>query len=196
MQCCFILLLCSGASASERIPDIVFYRGELYHIYDGFPLDSFLAEHTLYPRQTDAPMMVTQRGQMDGTDNPNFHIANWVIQDKRLQLADIEGYVYLNFNSWYLESIEKSLESAKNEDERKRLNAEAKSLQDSGISRRVLSAMDHFFPKRNPGQFVFAQWFSGTILVEKQVLETFSSKIRQRFEMSFHQGILQSVRPL
>lgn len=191
-----VLSLFSLISASDRIPDIALYENEVYLLHNVFPLDAFLADQKLYPRSSDAPMMVTRRGQMDGTDNPNFHIANWEIRDRQLYLVDIEAYVYPNFDAWYLESIEKSLEAARSMEERQSLTAEIQALQKQGVRRHVVKAMDYFFPERTPGQAVFAQWFSGQLLLEKQEPGPFASKSRKQMEMNFHHGVLQSVRQL
>jgi len=191
---CLLLLPFVQIQATDRIPDTVFYQGEMYNIFNNFPMDIFLADKNLYPRHINAPMMVTHRGQMDGTNNPNFHIANWIIQDRQLYLADIEGYVYPDFNAWYLESIEKSLEAATNDDERAHLRAEIQSLLKNRINRIVIRAMDHFFPNRKPGQLIRAEWFSGQLVLEKQAFEAFPSKRLTAFELTFHQGVLRSVR--
>ena len=195
LHCVLLLLLVTPIAAGERIPDIVFFDGELYHLHNSFPFDLYLAGHKLYPRHTDAPMMVTRRGQMDGTDNPNFHIASWVVKDRQLFLAGIEGFVYHNFDSWYLESIEKSLEAASSEEEKKRLQSEITSLRQSGINPSVISAMDHFFPRHKRGELILAQWYSGQLILEKQT-ESFPSRKRKRYEITFYQGRLTSIREL
>lgn len=182
--------------ANERIPDIVTFQNELYHLRNAFPLDSYLSNYRLFPKYSDGPMLVTIRGQMDGTDNPNFHIATWLVRNNRLYLISMEGFVYPDFNAWYLESLEKSLEQAKSPTDRLRLQEELSELKPRVTNRMVKAAMDYFFPAFPRGKPVPADWFSGQLILESQALSAFPSKYPKRFELIFNQGILQNIRRL
>lgn len=182
--------------AYDRIPDIVLYNGSIFHLNNTYPFDSFLAGYQLYPKYGNAPMMVTRRGQMDGTENPNFHIANWIIEDERLYLSSIDGFVYPNFDAWYLESIEKSLDSINSEDERRQLTIEISHLKQKGVRLHVVNAMDYFFPNRIPGQPIFAYWFSGELDIRSQIQNSYTTTKPRHYKMTFFQGVLQSVKPL
>lgn len=188
-----IWLFTMSLPAGERIPDMVMYDGSIYHLRNAFPLDSFLSDYPLFPKYEKAPMMVTRRGQMDGTDNPNFHVASWIVLNERLYLSGIEGFVYPSFDAWYLESMEKCLDSIRSEDERRQLTVEIGNLQRRGVRHQAVAAMDYFFPDRIPGQPIFADWFSGELILN-QAQSPLSSGSGKSYAMTFRQGILQTIR--